>query len=51
VSTQVVLIGNELVAELRSMGSQAELILADVRKEADVSALILVSKSPAERNY
>jgi NAD(P)-dependent dehydrogenase (short-subunit alcohol dehydrogenase family) len=32
--------GEELVAELRSLGSEAEFILADVRTEADVRALV-----------
>jgi NAD(P)-dependent dehydrogenase (short-subunit alcohol dehydrogenase family) len=32
--------GQEVVAELRSFGSQAEFILADVRKEDDVRALV-----------
>jgi NAD(P)-dependent dehydrogenase (short-subunit alcohol dehydrogenase family) len=32
--------GKELVAELRSFGSEAEFILADVRKEDDVRALV-----------
>src|SRR5580700_9400453 len=32
--------GNALVKELRSLGSQAEFINTDVRKEADVRALV-----------
>src|ERR1700719_4257302 len=32
--------GNALVEELRSFGSEAEFINADVRKEADVRALV-----------
>jgi NAD(P)-dependent dehydrogenase (short-subunit alcohol dehydrogenase family) len=32
--------GHELVKELRSFGSEAEFINADVRKESDVRALV-----------
>src|ERR1700738_3756351 len=33
-------VGNELVKELRSLGSKAEFIHADVRKEDDIRAMV-----------